>query len=93
MLLPPPLVLQLKERLQHELEEAVEKERAAAGGRLREASERYEQQAQAQRMRLVATADLKLEQLEQARWAGGRQHTITCILLQWALAQFIITRD
>lgn len=60
-------VRQLKERLGREAEEAVEKERAAAATRLREVSERYEQQLQTQRMRLVADADLRLEQLEQAR--------------------------
>lgn len=37
---------QLKERLGREAEEAVEKERAAAATRLREVSERYEQQLQ-----------------------------------------------
>ncbi|GFR47914.1 hypothetical protein Agub_g9714 [Astrephomene gubernaculifera] len=60
-------VRQLKERMARELEEAVEKERSAAATRLREVSERYEQQLQTQRMRLVADADLRLEQLEQAR--------------------------
>ncbi|GLC34800.1 hypothetical protein PLESTM_000241500 [Pleodorina starrii] len=60
-------VRQLKERMSREAEEAVEKERAAAATRLREVSERYEQQLQTQRMRLVADADLRLEQLEQAR--------------------------
>ncbi|KAG2454006.1 hypothetical protein HYH02_001049 [Chlamydomonas schloesseri] len=60
-------VRQLKERMAREAEEAVEKERASAGVRLREVSERYEQQLQTQRMRLVSDADLRLEQLEQAR--------------------------
>ncbi|GLI64721.1 hypothetical protein VaNZ11_008065 [Volvox africanus] len=60
-------VRQLKERMSCEAEEAVEKERAAAATRQREVSERYEQQLQTQRMRLVADADLRLEQLEQAR--------------------------
>ncbi|GIL49463.1 hypothetical protein Vafri_5793 [Volvox africanus] len=60
-------VRQLKERMSCEAEEAVEKERAAASTRLREVSERYEQQLQTQRMRLVADADLRMEQLEQAR--------------------------
>ena len=49
----------------------MEKERAAAAGRLREVSERYEQQLQTQRMRLVADADLRVEQLEAGRWVGG----------------------
>ncbi|GIM00334.1 hypothetical protein Vretimale_5477 [Volvox reticuliferus] len=60
-------VRQLKERMSREAEEAVEKERTAAANRLREVTERYEQQLQTQRMRLVADADLRLEQLEQAR--------------------------
>lgn len=38
--------IQLKERMSRELEEAVEKERAAVATRLREVSERYEQQLQ-----------------------------------------------
>lgn len=50
-----------------EAEEAVEKERAAAATRLREACERYEQQLAMQRMRLVSDGDLRLEQLEAAR--------------------------
>ncbi|KAG2432445.1 hypothetical protein HXX76_008791 [Chlamydomonas incerta] len=60
-------VRQLKERMAREAEEAVEKERGSAGLRLREVSERYEQQLQTQRMRLVSDADLRLEHLEQAR--------------------------
>ena len=64
-------LLQLKERLSYEAEQAVEKERGAGAARLREVSERYEQQLQTQRMRLVADADLKLEQLEQSRWGPG----------------------
>lgn len=42
-------VRQLKERMAREAEEAVEKERASAGVRLREVSERYEQQLQVRR--------------------------------------------
>ncbi|KXZ53290.1 hypothetical protein GPECTOR_7g1184 [Gonium pectorale] len=60
-------VRQLKERMARENEEAVEKERTAAATRLREVSERYEQQMQTQRMRLVADADLRLEHTEQSR--------------------------
>lgn len=45
----------------------MEKERAAAATRLREACERYEQQLAMQRMRLVSDGDLRLEQLEAAR--------------------------
>lgn len=48
-------------------DDAVERERAAAASRLREACERYKQQAQVQRLRLVGDADLKLEAAEAAR--------------------------
>ncbi|KAJ9534350.1 hypothetical protein QJQ45_016047, partial [Haematococcus lacustris] len=58
---------QLKERMLKEQEEAVERERAAGATRLREMSERYEQQAAMQRMRLVSEGDLRLEQLEAVR--------------------------
>ena len=57
----------------------MEKERAAAAGRLREVSERYEQQLQTQRMRLVADADLRVEQLEAGRWVGGEPGPRTVI--------------
>lgn len=67
-------VRQLKERLSYEAEQAVEKERGAGAARLREVSERYEQQLQTQRMRLVADADLKLEQLEQSRKEEKRRY-------------------
>jgi hypothetical protein len=42
-------------------DDAVERERAAAAARLREACERYEQQLQAQRLRLVSDSQLQLE--------------------------------
>jgi 5-azacytidine-induced protein 1 len=45
---------QLKERLLREQEDALDRERVASQNRLREASERYEQQLQSQRMRLIA---------------------------------------
>ncbi len=50
----------------------MERERASSQARLREASERYEQQLQTQRMRLVADADMRMEQLEMSRCAGGQ---------------------
>lgn len=51
----------------------MEKERAAGTQRLREASERYEQQLAMQRVRLVTDGDMRLEQLEAARYT---QHNI-----------------
>eukprot|EP00798_Chlamydomonas_sp_ICE-L_P006342 gene6342-2967_t len=54
-------------QLSEEQEDVVERERVAAQTRLREASERYEQQLQMQRMRLVADADLRLEQIEASK--------------------------
>lgn len=48
-------------------EEQVEREHAAGQVKLREASERYEQQLTMQRMRLVSDGDLRLEQLEASR--------------------------
>lgn len=54
-------------------EDAVERERSAAASRLREACERYEQQMQVQRLRLVSDADLKLEAAEAARKEDRRR--------------------
>lgn len=64
----------LRDRLIKEQEDAVEKERQSGQQRLREASERYEQQLQTQRMRLVADADIRLEQLEAARRDEKKRH-------------------
>ena len=44
------------------------REHEAGQLRLREASERYEQQMALQRMRLVADTDLRLGQVEACRW-------------------------
>eukprot|EP00967_Tisochrysis_lutea_P087431 scaffold123650_cov15-Tisochrysis_lutea.AAC.1 len=57
----------LKDKMLKEQEEAVEREHAAGLVKLREASERYEQQLTMQRMRLVSDGDLRLEQLEASR--------------------------
>lgn len=50
-----------------EQEDAIDKERAAAQSRMRETVERYEQQMQIQRMRLVSDADMRIEQIEMLR--------------------------
>jgi len=47
-------------RLLQQQEEALEREHAAAACRLREASERWEGQLQATRMRLMAENDIKV---------------------------------
>ncbi len=58
-----------------EHEEELERERAGAAQRLREASERYEQQLSLQRARLVSEWDARLEQHEASRCGGwqGRE--------------------
>ena len=56
-----------------EAEESAERERMAASNRLRETCERYEQQQQVQRMRLVADFDLQLEAAEAARREDKRK--------------------
>ncbi|KIY95866.1 hypothetical protein MNEG_12097 [Monoraphidium neglectum] len=53
-------------------DDAVERERAAAAARLGEACQRYEQQMQVQRLRLVADAELKLEAAE-AAWRDDKR--------------------
>lgn len=55
---------QLRERLLHEKEYAVEGERAAAQKRLGEAAERYEASAAQARMNLVADHDKRLAEAE-----------------------------
>ena len=64
----------LRDRMIKEQEDAVEKERQSGQQRLREASERYEQQLQTQRMRLVSDADIRLEQLEAGRRDEKKRH-------------------
>lgn len=51
----------------------MERERASAAARLREACERYEAQMQAQRLRLAADTELKLEASEAARREDRRR--------------------
>ncbi len=50
-----------------EQEDAIERERASAASRLREACERYETQLATQRARLGSDADMRLEQADVAR--------------------------
>lgn len=57
---------QLRERLLHERESAVEGERATAQKRLGEAAERYEASAAQARMNLVADHDRRLAEAEDA---------------------------
>lgn len=60
---------QLRERLLHDRESAVEGERAAAQKRLSEAAERYEASAAQARMNLVADHDRRLAEAEDS-WRG-----------------------
>lgn len=55
---------QLRERLLHDRESAIEGERAAAQKRLSEAAERYEASAAQARMNLVAEHDRRLTESE-----------------------------
>jgi 5-azacytidine-induced protein 1 len=65
--IPWPTIPKYTTTPRQDQDDAVERERAAAAARLREACERYEQQMQVQRLRLVGDAELKLEAAEAAR--------------------------
>ena len=57
----------LSERLLAERDDALEKERLAAQHRLSEQAEKYQSQAQAQRMRLGGDAEAAVERMEVQR--------------------------
>ncbi|DBA83689.1 TPA: hypothetical protein ACH3X1_006232 [Trebouxia sp. C0004] len=65
---------QLRDRLLREQDLAVERERAAAQDRLREAAERYEGQMQSQRLRMVSDSELRLEQFQAERKDEKRRY-------------------
>jgi len=55
---------ELRERMLHERDRAVEREREAASLRMREQSERFDQQLQAQRVRMAEDTVQERERLE-----------------------------
>jgi hypothetical protein len=63
---------QLRERMAHDREQAVEAERANAQKRLNDGAERYEAAAQAARMRLAADHDRRFTEAEDT-WRGEKR--------------------